>query len=192
MKQTINASVIALAGVLTVGLFSASTYAQAASSENQNSSTPQTQNTSPAPVPGQNLPAQLNFTPQQIQQWRQINRDFRGQEMDAALKLRQTRAALNEAMEATNPDEALIKQRAKDVADAQSALTQLQALRQARVLQILTPEQRAKLKEIRQQAQAMRREQGGNGLNRRELRRNGNAQALTPSTRKLPQDKQKR
>ena len=107
--------------------------------------TPQN-NVATQPPPAQNLPVALGFTPQQIQQWREINREFRNQEMNATFKLRQTRVALNEAMESQPTNEEVIKQRAKEVADAQSAVTQLQALRQARVLQMLTPEQRVKLK----------------------------------------------
>jgi len=63
----------------------------------------------------------------------------------------------------------IIKQRAKELADAQSAMTQLQALRQARVLQMLTPEQRVKRREIRQRNQALRRQQQApNGLDQRQ------------------------
>jgi Spy/CpxP family protein refolding chaperone len=116
-------------------------------------------NVAAQPPQAQNLPAELGFTPQQIQQWREITREFRNQEMAATLKQREARLALNEAMESANPKEEVIKQRAKELADAQSAVTQLQALRQARVLQMLTPEQRIKLKEIRERAQAIRREQ---------------------------------
>ena len=87
-----------------------------------------------------------------------------------------------------------IKQRAKEVADAQSAVTQLQALRQARVLQMLTPEQRVKLKEIRERAQATRQErQGANALApRQQMRRNANAPLLTPEQRKALRQQQKK
>jgi Spy/CpxP family protein refolding chaperone len=133
----------------------------------------------------QNLPTELNFTPQQAEQWRAINREFRGQEVAASLKVRQARLALADAMEASTPNEELIKQRAKDLADAQSAMTQLQALRQARVLQILTPEQRVKLKEIRERNQALRRQQlGENGLRQRQQMKNPAAPPLTRAQRK--------
>ena len=160
----------------------------------QNQSAPQTQNNvANQPPQAQNLPAQLSLTPQQEQQWREINREFRGQEMTAGMKLRQSRLALNEAMESASPNEEIIKQRAKELADAQSAVTQIQALRQARVLQMLTPEQRIKLKEIRERAQEIRREQkGGNALApNQQLRRNGNARLLTPAQRKALQQQPK-
>jgi Spy/CpxP family protein refolding chaperone len=148
------------------------------------------------PTPAPNLQQELNLTPDQIQKWRELNRELRPQEIDGQIKVRQARRALTEAMESPTPNEELIKQRAKDLADAQSAMTQLQALRQARVLQILTPEQRIKLKEIREhareQAQELKRQQQmGNGLNQRQLRRQ-NAPALTPAQRKaLRQQKPK-
>lgn len=181
-----------LAAVLLLAFF-ISARAQTAA---QNQSAPQTpqNNVATQPPQAQNLPAQLSLTPQQEQQWREINREFRGQEMTAGMKLRQSRLALNEAMESANPNEEIIKQRAKELADAQSAVTQIQALRQARVLQMLTPEQRVKLKEIRERAQEVRREQkGGNALApNRQLRRNANAPLLTPAQRKaLRQQQQK-
>ena len=65
------------------------------------------------------------------------------------MKVREAKRASADAMEAPTPNEDLIKQRAKELADAQSTMTQLQALRQARVLQILSPEQRVKLRTSR-------------------------------------------
>jgi Spy/CpxP family protein refolding chaperone len=188
----LKAPLISLAAVLSLAFASASTYSQTSDVQNQTAPTTQTQNAPPQAAPAQSLPAQLNFTPQQAQQWREINREFRDQEMAANLKFRQARLALNEAMESQSPNEGIIKQRAKDVADAQSALTQLQALRQARVLQILTPEQRVKLKQIRDRAQAFRREQkGGNALApNRQMRPNANAPLLTPAQRKALRQQQ--
>jgi len=179
-----------LAAVVLLAFF-ISARAQSAA---QNQTAPQTQNNvANQPPQAQNLPAQLSLTPQQEQQWREINREFRSQEMTAGMKLRQSRLALNEAMESANPNEEIIKQRAKELADAQSAVTQIQALRQARVLQILTPDQRIKLKEIRERAQEVRREQkGANALApNRQLRRNANAPLLTPAQRKALRQTQK-
>jgi len=135
--------------------------------------------------------AQLNLTPEQIQKWRAINAELKDQQQAANQRLRQARRALAEAIESPTSNEELIKQRAKEVSEAQAATTQLQALRQARILQMLTPEQRIKLREIRQQNLA----NGSNnqqlprkGLGRRQdgLPRNGNSAApLGPRQRKL-------
>ncbi len=151
-------------------------------------------NVATQPPPAQTLPDQLGFTPQQIQQWREINREFRNQEMSATFKLRQARLALNEAMESQPTNEEVIKLRAKDVADAQSAVTQLQALRQARVMQMLTPEQRVKLKEIKDHAaQAIKQRRDANALApRQQMRRNANPALLTPEQRKALRQQQKK
>jgi Spy/CpxP family protein refolding chaperone len=152
--------------------------------------TPPTQDAPPAQTAqAPNWQAELNLTPEQIQKWRALNRELREQEQAGNLRLRDARRGLAEAMESTNPSEELIKQRAKELADAQSAMTQLQALRQARVLQILTPEQRIKMREIRARNQALIRErrdanqqQMPRPLQRRQnaLQRNQNPNALTP------------
>jgi Spy/CpxP family protein refolding chaperone len=162
---------------------------------NQNAPQTPPNNVATQPPPqAPSLPDALGFTPQQIQQWREINREFRNQEMTTNFKLRQAHLALNEAMETQPTNEEVIKQRAREVADAQSAVTQLQALRQARVLQMLTPEQRVKLKQIKEQAQAIRQaRQGGNALApRQEMRRNANAPLLTPAQRKALRQQQKK
>ena len=193
MKHHIKTPFIWLVAVLSVAFAWASTNAQPNSPQNQAPAvTEAPTNTAPA-TPPVNLPAALNFTPQQADQWRQINREFRVQEVNAVAKVRDARVALNAAMESATPNEETIKQRAKELAEAQSAVTQLQALRQARVLQILTPEQRGKLKEIRQQAQATRRRQQEAGLNGgQQFNRNPNVRMLTPAQRKaLRQQQQK-
>jgi Spy/CpxP family protein refolding chaperone len=193
-SEKIKLPIMWLAAVLLLAS-TVSLHAQTAP-ENQNAPQPAQNNVANQPAPAQNLPAELNFTPQQAQQWREIAREFRSQEMAATFKLRQTRLALNEAMESPNPNEEVIKQRAKELADAQSTVTQLQALRQAKVLQILTPEQRIKLKEIRERAQMERRgrqQRGGNALAPAgQMKRNGNTPSLSPAQRKaLRQQQQK-
>jgi Spy/CpxP family protein refolding chaperone len=140
--------------------------------------------------------AQLNLTPEQIQKWRAINAELKDGQQAANLRLRQARRALAEAIESPTTNEELIKQRAKEVSEAQAATTQLQALRQARILQMLTPEQRIKLREIRQQNLARRpnnQQLPRNGLGRRQdgLPRNANSAApLGPRQRKLMRQQQ--
>src|SRR5439155_27105289 len=130
---------------------------------------------------------QLGLTPEQIQKWRAINQDLREQQQSANLRLRQARRALADAIESPTPNEELVKQRAREVSDAQAATTQLQALREARILQTLTPEQRVKLREIRERNQAQRRanqqQQQRNGLGGRQngLRNNNPNAPLRPN-----------
>jgi Spy/CpxP family protein refolding chaperone len=175
-------------------LLLAGTLAQA----NGQTAAPQPSQTDPAQMRANQAPdlAQLNLTPEQIQKWRAINAELKDGQQAATLRLRQARRALAEAIESPTSNEELIKQRAKEVSDAQAATTQLQALRQARILQMLTPEQRIKLREIRQQNLAKRpnnQQPPRNGLGRRPdgLPRNANnAPPLGPRQRKLIRQQQ--
>jgi Spy/CpxP family protein refolding chaperone len=124
----------------------------------------------------------LNLTPDQIQKIRGINAELREERQAANFRLRMAQRALTEAIQSPTPDEALIAQRSKDVADAQANTIRLRSLTEARVLQVLTPEQRVRLRELRQPAMLRR---GGNQqqqprmLDRRQnaLQRNQNPNA---------------
>lgn len=128
-----------------------------------------TQNSQNIPVPagqGQANPAgqipdlaQLNLTPDQIQKIRMINADLKDQRQAANQRLRLAQRNLAEAMESPNQNEALIEQRSREVAEAQSGTFRLRTLTEFRVLQVLTPEQRVKLREMRARNLANRREQ---------------------------------
>ena len=154
-----------------------------------------------------NVQEALNLTPEQIQKWRAINADLKDQQQAANQRLRLARRALADAIESPTSNEELIKQRAKDVSEAQAATTQLQALKESRILQTLSPEQRVRLREIREHNQALIRERNealrreGNqqgarpGLGRRQdgLPRNANGAApLGPKQRKLMRQPPKR
>jgi Spy/CpxP family protein refolding chaperone len=190
--QRIKAPHILLAAFLVLAGAFASAQAQTpitAQSETQDKPAAQ-------PTPTPNLQEELNLTPDQIQKWRALNQELRPQEVAGTMRVKEARRALTEAMESPAPNEELIKQRAKELADAQSAMTQLNALRQARVLQILTPEQRVKLKEIRERNQALKRQQQQqmNGLNQRQQLKRPNAPLIPPAQHKAlkQQQKQKR
>lgn len=157
---------------------------------------PPTQDATQTQTQAPNLQTELGLTPDQIQKWRALNQELRPQEVAGNVRVRQAKRALDEAMEAQNPNEEVIKQRAKELADAQSAKTQLEALRQARVLQILTPDQRVKLKEIKEKNQAIRhgnQQQNVNGLNQRQQQRlkRQNAPLLNPAERRALRRQQK-
>ena len=189
-----------LSGSLAALLLLAGAFVQA----NAQTVAPQQSQTEPAQARANQINqapdlAQLNLTPEQIQKWRAINAELKDGQQAAGLRLRQARRALAEAIESPTSNEELIKQRAREASEAQAAMTQLQALRQARILQMLTPEQRIKLREIRQQNQATRRPNNQqlprNGLGRRQdgLPRNANGAApLGPKQRKLMRQQPRR
>jgi Spy/CpxP family protein refolding chaperone len=139
----------------------------------------------------------LNLTQDQIQRIRMINAELRDERQAANFRLRTTQRALSEAIQSSTPDEVLIAQRSKEVADAQANTIRLRSLTEARILQVLTPEQRQKLRILRQQG-AMRRG-GGQQLprvfNRRPnaIQRNQNPNGLTPKQqRRLMRQQQQR
>ena len=136
----------------------------------------------------------LDLKPDQIQKIRAINFELRDERQAAGIKLRQAQRALAEAIESPTPDEMVIAQRSREVAEAQANTIRLRSLTEARILQILTPEQRVRLKEIRQRNLALRRERQGapNGLNQQQQGlREQNNQMLTPAQRRALRRQQK-
>ena len=136
--------------------------------------------------------AELNLSPDQIQKIRAINAELKDQQQAAGMKRRQAQRALAEAVESPTANESLIEQRSHELADAQATTIRLRSLTEARILQVMTPEQRIKLREMRQRNQALRREANqqqlpGNGLRRRQqgLQRNANLPPLKSNQRKL-------
>src|SRR6266576_1547903 len=102
--------------------------------------------------------AELNLSPHQIQKIRAINAELKDQRQAAGMKLRQAQRALAEAVESPTANESLIEQRSHELADAQATTIRLRSLTEARILQVMTPEQRIRLREMRQRNQAARRE----------------------------------
>jgi Spy/CpxP family protein refolding chaperone len=136
--------------------------------------------------------AELNLSADQIQKIRAINAEVKDQRQAAGMKLRQAQRALAEAVESPTANESLIEQRSHELADAQATTIRLRSLTEARILQVMTPEQRIRLREMRQRNQALRREANqqqlpGNVLRRRQqgLQRNPNLPPLRPNQRKL-------
>ena len=95
---------------------------------------------------------QLNLSPDQIAQMRAIQRENGPQARALNQRLNQARRALDEAIYSDAVDEALIEQRARDVAEAQAALVRLRAQTELRIRRVLTPEQLQTFRVLRQQA----------------------------------------
>ena len=130
----------------------------------------------------------LNLTSEQAQQIRRIYADVREERQAATFRLRMAQRALTEAIQAPAPNEALIEQRSKEVADAQANTIRLRSLTEARILQVLTQEQRMKLRQLRAQAQMQRRNQQNPRIRQRDgnaLQQNQNRNVLTPRQRRL-------
>ena len=101
---------------------------------------------------------ELNLSPQQREQIRSIRQQLQGERAAINQRLRQMNAALEEALDADNPDESVIEQRLRDVADAQAAAMRIRVLSEVRIRKVLTPEQVSTLRTLRQNARLLRRE----------------------------------
>lgn len=137
----------------------------------------------------------LNLTPDQIQKIREINMGLKDERQAANLKLRQAQRALAEAVESPTPNEDVIARRSSEVAEAQANTIRLRSLTEARILQVLTPEQRMRLREMRQRNLALRRanqqQQNPNGLGQRQGLRKQNVPLLSPAQQKAIRRQQK-
>jgi Spy/CpxP family protein refolding chaperone len=131
----------------------------------------------------------LNITPDQEQRIQAIYAEMADERQAANRRLRLAQRALTEAIQSPTPDEALIEQRSKEVADAQATTIRLRSLTEARILQVLTQEQRQKLRQLRAQVMMQRRNQQnprimGRGGNALQQNQNRNA-PMTPRQRRL-------
>lgn len=137
----------------------------------------------------------LNLTSEQAQQIRRIYAELREERQAANMRLRLAQRALTEAIEAPTPDEAVIEQRSKEVADAQANTIRLRSLTESRILRVLTQEQRMKLRQLRAEAAMQRRiQQNQRNPNRdgNALQQNQNRNVLTPRQRRLLRQQQQR
>src|SRR4030095_838062 len=99
---------------------------------------------------------ELRLTPEQRQQIRAIRQEMQPERASVGQRLRDANRALQEALESDNPDEVSIQQKARDLAEAQAAQIRLRVLSEVRIRRVLTPEQRALLRELRRNRQFAR------------------------------------
>jgi len=129
----------------------------------------------PAPSPEATTPprspqdpiAQLNLTPEQRQQIRAIRLESVEERAAINRRVRETKIALDAALNAAPPDEALIEARAREAGEARATALRFQARNEARIRRVLTPEQLQKLKELQAQVRENRRERQEDRANNR-------------------------
>lgn len=103
------------------------------------------------------LLSQLNLSPAQVSQMREIREQSVPQAKELTRRLNQARRALDESIYSDSLDESLVQQRAREVAEAQAALVQLRAQTELRVRRVLTPEQLQTFRELRIRARRQQR-----------------------------------
>jgi len=141
----------------------------------------------------------LNLTPDQVDKIKVIWADTKDQRQSVNLRVRQAQRSLAEAIESSTPNETEIEQHSRELADARADAARLRSLTEARILhEVLTPEQRVRLREMRQRAQADQRARNQQGLPRNPpgrqngLPRTNAPQTLKPNQRKAVKQQQKR
>ena len=112
----------------------------------------------PSTAPSQDPIAQLRLTPEQRQRIRAIREQNKDERAAINLRLRESNFALEHALDADVPNEAEIEQRLRDVAAAQAASTRMRVMTELSIRRVLTPEQRALWKNLREQAATQRRD----------------------------------
>lgn len=95
---------------------------------------------------------QLNLSPEQREKIRSIREQTKPERGAINERLRETKRALEAAINVENPDEAVVEQRMRDVAAAQAASMRMRILTEVRIRRVLTPEQLSILRTLQQQA----------------------------------------
>ena len=157
MTKTIQ-SVLALSVLFLASMFSA---AAAAQQQQQVDA----QQVGPAQDPITRIMESL--TPEQREKIRAIREQNKEDRAAINQRFRETNRALEEALEADNPNEAIIEQRLRDFAAAQAAQMHMRVLTEVRIRQVLTPEQQTTLRLLRQQARESKRARELENLNER-------------------------
>ena len=106
---------------------------------------------------GAGLLRRLSLTPEQVGRIREIRRQSEPEARALFQRINQALRALNEAIYSGQADDALVRERARELAEAQAAATRMRAQVELSIRRVLTDEQLGRLREMRQQAQRMRR-----------------------------------
>jgi Spy/CpxP family protein refolding chaperone len=101
---------------------------------------------------------ELNLSPEQRERIRAIRQQLQAERALINQRLSETNQALEEALDADNPDESLVEQRLREFAAAQAAAVRLRVLSEVRIRRVLTPEQLVTLRTLRQRARLLRQE----------------------------------
>lgn len=177
----------ALALVLLIFTFGANAAAQ----EDEASPTPD--EAAEARPQNADLLQDLNLSPEQKEQLRQIRQQTAADGRFVTQRVRRARRALDEAIYSPDASEAIIEKRAREFAAAQAEQIRLRSLTELKVRRVLSPNQLQTFLNLRRQAfarQRMLRQSGDNQRRPRERTlRNFNSpptQRITPDDRKAP------
>lgn len=106
-----------------------------------------------------NLLQQLNLTPEQRAQIREIRQESRD-EMAAAVKaLRQAQRVLDHSIYQDQTEESIVRERARAVSAAQTEVVRMRAITEFKVSRVLTPDQLRVFRNLREKARQRVEEQ---------------------------------
>jgi Spy/CpxP family protein refolding chaperone len=157
MTKTIQ-SVLALSVLLLASMFGS-----AAAAQQQQQADVQQAATGQDPI----TKIMESLTPEQREKIRAIREQNKEDRAAINQRFRETNRALEEALEADNPNEAIIEQRLRDFAAAQASQMRMRVLTEVRIRQVLTPEQQNTLRVLRQQVRDSKRAREFENLNER-------------------------
>jgi len=101
---------------------------------------------------------QLNLSPEQREQIRSIRQQTNVERAAINQRVGAANRALEAALDSDNPDEASVEQRMKDLATAQADAMRMRISTEVKIRRVLTVEQRAILRTLREQARERQRE----------------------------------
>lgn len=101
---------------------------------------------------------QLNLTPEQREQIRSIRQQTNVERAAINQRVGEANRALEAALDSDNPDEAGVEKRMRDLAAAQADAMRMRISTEVKIRRVLTVEQRAILRSLRQQARETQRE----------------------------------
>lgn len=100
-------------------------------------------------VRARNLFRILNLTPEQQAEIRRLSAQSASERRELQRRWQLARRALDEAIYSVTADEATIELRAREAAEAQSAIVRMRALTEYRIRRVLTPEQLQTVRDLR-------------------------------------------
>ena len=100
----------------------------------------------------------LNLSPEQRERIRAIRQEQRDERAAVNQRLRETNRALEEVLDSENPSEAEVERHLRAIAEAQAASLRMRVGTEMKVRKVLTPDQLATLRVLRQNARTSRRE----------------------------------
>lgn len=148
MKKFIDGRIITITSFLLFVLISCF-YVAPAQAQESGAPTERAEAEQNAVHQGGNLIRTLGLTPEQVARIRMIREQNKEERQLAGERLRNAQRALDDAIYSDAASEAVVEERARELASAQTAMVRLRALTELSIRRVLTPEQISTLRTLR-------------------------------------------